>query len=181
MVMSPDRGGHLRRAAAARRGAASAAPVAAAGSTSRGSTTRDFVRAVQLLIERDDIAGAVNLAAPNPLPQRDFMRALRRGVGHADRAAGDAWMLEIGAFVLRTETELVLKSRRVVPGRLLEPASRSIPRLARRRARALRGYPDPGFATDSKRPATQPATPLAYQRDQRRSDGPHGSAVKMTR
>ena len=30
------------------------------------------------------------------------------------------WMLEVGAFFLRTETELIIKSRRVIPGRLLE-------------------------------------------------------------
>ena len=51
---------------------------------------RDFVRAVRLLIDRDDVAGAVNLASPNPLPNAEFMRVLRAGGGRARRAAGDA-------------------------------------------------------------------------------------------
>lgn len=79
----------------------------------------DFVRAVQWLIEHDDVAGAVNLAAPNPLPNDEFMKALRRSWGRSIGLPASAWMLEVGARLLRTETELVLKSRRVVPGRLL--------------------------------------------------------------
>lgn len=80
----------------------------------------DFVRSVRWLIEREDVAGAVNLAAPEPLPNREFMRELRRawgGWGGVGLPAAE-WMLEVGAFFLRTETELILKSRRVVPGRL---------------------------------------------------------------
>jgi NAD dependent epimerase/dehydratase family enzyme len=41
-------------------------------------------------------------------------------VGRAIAQAGTAWMAEVGAWVLRTDTELLLKSRRVVPGRLLD-------------------------------------------------------------
>jgi NAD dependent epimerase/dehydratase family enzyme len=81
---------------------------------------RDFVRAVDFLIERDDIAGPVNLAAPEPLPQRDFMAALRAAWGAPFGLPATAWMAEIGAWLLRTDTELVQKSRRVVPGRLLD-------------------------------------------------------------
>ena len=64
--------------------------------------------------------GAVNLAAPEPLPNADFMRALRQAWGIRFGLPATGWMLEAGAFVMRTETELVAKSRRVVPGRLLE-------------------------------------------------------------
>jgi uncharacterized protein (TIGR01777 family) len=80
---------------------------------------RDFVRAVYWLIEHPELAGPVNLAAPNPVPNAEFMRTLRaaRGIGFGLPAVG--WMLEVGAFLLRTETELILKSRRVAPGRLL--------------------------------------------------------------
>jgi len=81
---------------------------------------RDFARALRLLIEREDLFGPVNLAAPNPLPYAEFMRALRAAAGVHFGLPATRWMLEAGAFVLRTETELVLKSRRVVPGRLLE-------------------------------------------------------------
>jgi uncharacterized protein (TIGR01777 family) len=79
----------------------------------------DFARAVELLISHEELAGVVNLASPNPLPNADFMRALRNawGVGLGPGIPG--WMIELGAFLKRTESELVLKSRRVVPGRLL--------------------------------------------------------------
>jgi hypothetical protein len=78
----------------------------------------DFVRAVYRLIERDDLAGPVNVAAPHPLPNDAFMRALREAWGIRVGLPAAAWMLAIGAVFLRTETELLLKSRRVVPGRL---------------------------------------------------------------
>jgi uncharacterized protein len=80
----------------------------------------DFVHAVRWLIERDDLAGPVNLAAPGPLPNAAFMRALRDAWGIRVGLPATRWMLEAGAVVLRTETELILKSRRVVPARLLE-------------------------------------------------------------
>jgi uncharacterized protein len=79
----------------------------------------DFVRAMDLLIAREDISGIVNLAAPNPLPNRDFMRALRDAWGIRSGLPVAAWMAELGALAMRTESELILKSRRVVPGRLL--------------------------------------------------------------
>jgi NAD dependent epimerase/dehydratase family enzyme len=80
---------------------------------------RDFVRAVYWLIEHPELAGPVNLASPNPVPNAEFMRALRRAWGIGFGLPATAWMLELGAFFLRTETELVLKSRRVVPSGLL--------------------------------------------------------------
>jgi uncharacterized protein (TIGR01777 family) len=80
---------------------------------------RDFVRAVEFLMAREDIEGPVNLAAPHPLPHRDFMRGLRKAAGVPVGLPATRWMASIGAFVLRTDTELLLKSRRVVPGRLL--------------------------------------------------------------
>jgi uncharacterized protein (TIGR01777 family) len=80
----------------------------------------DFIAAVRWLIDRDDIMGAVNVAAPNPLPNAEFMRVLRQACGVPFGLRANRCMLEIGAVLMRTETELVLKSRRVVPGRLLE-------------------------------------------------------------
>ena len=80
----------------------------------------DFVRAIRWLIEHDDVSGPVNLAAPNPLPNAEFMRALREAWGIRLGLPAATWMLGIGAVFLRTETELILKSRRVVPGRLLQ-------------------------------------------------------------
>jgi uncharacterized protein (TIGR01777 family) len=78
----------------------------------------DFVRAVEFLLERDDLDGTVNLASPSPLPQREFMAALRAAASVPVGIPAARWMTEIGAFVLRTDTELILKSRRVVPARL---------------------------------------------------------------
>jgi len=80
----------------------------------------DFVRAVYWLIEYNTLSGPVNLAAPNPLPNADFMRELRRTWGMPFGLPSTEWMLEIGAFFLRAETELILKSRRVVPTLLLQ-------------------------------------------------------------
>ena len=80
----------------------------------------DFVAAIRWLIEHDEIEGIVNVAAPNPLPNSDFMRLLREASGTAIGVPVRNWMLEMGAALMRTESELVLKSRRVVPARLLE-------------------------------------------------------------
>ncbi len=79
---------------------------------------RDFVRAVHFLIERDDLSGPVNLCAPTPLPNAEFMRDLRVAWGARIGLPATEWMLAIGAVLMRTETELILKSRRVVPTRL---------------------------------------------------------------
>ena len=79
----------------------------------------DFIRAMYWLIERQNVEGAVNLSAPEPLPNAEFMRVLRDAWGVPIGMPAAEWMLEIGARVIRTETELILKSRRVVPGRLL--------------------------------------------------------------
>lgn len=81
---------------------------------------QDFFRAVEFLLERNDLDGPINLAAPCPLPQREFMAALRAAWGTRVGLPATKWMLEIGAFFLRTDSELILKSRRVVPTRLLE-------------------------------------------------------------
>jgi uncharacterized protein (TIGR01777 family) len=80
----------------------------------------DFCRAVDWLITRGDLCGPVNICAPNPLPNAEMMKAFREVVGMPVGLPATKWMLEIGAFALRTETELILKSRRVIPRRLVE-------------------------------------------------------------
>jgi uncharacterized protein (TIGR01777 family) len=80
----------------------------------------DFIAAVEFLIQRTDLSGAVNVCAPEPLPNADFMRALREAWGSRFGLPATRWMLEVGAWAMRTESELVLKSRRVGPGRLLD-------------------------------------------------------------
>jgi uncharacterized protein (TIGR01777 family) len=80
----------------------------------------DFARAIGFLIEHEEIDGPVNIVAPNPLPNREFMQALRDAWGLPNGFPAPALFIEIGAFFMRTESELVLKSRRAVPGRLLD-------------------------------------------------------------
>ena len=80
----------------------------------------DFVRAIEFLIDRENLDGPINLAAPHPLPNREFMAALRDAWDMPNGLPAPAPLLELAAFFHRTETELLLKSRRVVPGRLLK-------------------------------------------------------------
>lgn len=80
----------------------------------------DFVSALEFLIVHDEFEGFVNISSPNPLPNREFMKALRQAWGAHIGLPATTWMLEIGTLFLRTETELALKSRRVIPGRLVD-------------------------------------------------------------
>ncbi len=81
---------------------------------------QDFCRAVEFLITKTDAAGAFNLCAPNALTNRDFNALLGQKLRPLLRLPQPRWLLEVGAFVLRTETELILKSRKVYPQRLLD-------------------------------------------------------------
>jgi NAD dependent epimerase/dehydratase family enzyme len=85
---------------------------------------RDFCRAVEWLITHDEFAGPINMVAPGPLPNAHMMRTLRQLCGAPIGLPASEWMLEVGAFLLRTETELLIKSRRVIPGRLLQSGFR---------------------------------------------------------
>ncbi|GAB3617356.1 TIGR01777 family oxidoreductase [Okibacterium endophyticum] len=99
----------------------------------------DVLGVIRFLRERDDINGVINVSSPNPSDNRSMMRMLRRVLGVRIGLPAWRWMLEVGSAVIRTETELVLKSRWVVPARLekagyrfsrpdLEPALREIVR-----------------------------------------------------
>jgi uncharacterized protein len=103
---------------------------------------RDFCRAIEWLIEHEEISGVVNLAAPNPLPNQEMMQTLRE-LSHARFGLpATLWMLELGAFFLRTETELIIKSRRVIPHRLLETGFRFDFPLIRQAFQDLRNSAD---------------------------------------
>jgi len=80
----------------------------------------DFVRSLQWIVDHPEFTGPVNLASPYPLPNREFMKDLRAVASCPVGLPAPRWMLEVGALALRTETELILKSRRVVPGKLLK-------------------------------------------------------------
>lgn len=80
----------------------------------------DFARALDFIIEKNNITGAVNVCSPNPLAQKDLMRGFRKALRVPIGLPATAWMAKIGAIFMKTDTELLLKSRRVVPRRLLE-------------------------------------------------------------
>ncbi len=106
---------------------------------------RDVYGIIRFLQGRTQVNGVVNAASPRPTDNRTFMATLRRVLGIRAGLPAFRWMLELGSVAIRTETELVLKSRWVVPERLsdegfefaypdLEPALRDIV--------ALRGLPE---------------------------------------
>ena len=74
----------------------------------------DFISAVEFLIATPSLAGPINIASPHPLPNAQFLRILRQTWGAHIGIPTSRWMLEVGTFLLRTESELVLKSRRVI-------------------------------------------------------------------
>jgi uncharacterized protein len=119
IVMSPDRGGAfdvlLRMVRLGLGG-----PVAGGAQFMSWIHDQDMLRAVELLLTTEYLHGPINLAAPHPLPHRDFMRTLRTAQGTPVGLPATKWMAEFGAFVIRSDTELLLKSRRVTPGRLLD-------------------------------------------------------------
>jgi len=123
VILSPDRGGifaELRRLVRIGLGGA-------AGTGKQFVSwihECDFIGAVEYLMDHQEMRGPVNVASPNPLPNAEFMRVLRQACGVPFGLPATRWMLELGAFVLRTETELILKSRRVVPDRLLQSGFR---------------------------------------------------------
>jgi len=80
----------------------------------------DFCGVIDWLINHEEIEGAVNVAAPNPVTNAEMMKLFRDLCHRRLGLPASRWMLEVGAFFLRTETELILKSRRVFPKRLLD-------------------------------------------------------------
>jgi uncharacterized protein (TIGR01777 family) len=118
MVMSPDRGGvfdTLLRLVRFRLGGAS-------GSGKQFVSwvhDRDFLNSIDYLLAQEELDGAINIASPNPIPNAEFMAALRKSWSTRIGLPATEWMLEFGAIFIQTETELILKSRRVIPGRLL--------------------------------------------------------------
>lgn len=80
----------------------------------------DFCSCIDSLIADASLTGPVNVASPNPLPNREFMRELRQACGVKFGLPAAKWMLEIVAGLMKTETELLLKSLRVVPGKLID-------------------------------------------------------------
>jgi len=80
---------------------------------------KDFVNAVDFIIQKK-MTGIINIVSPQPISNSDFMQKLRKAVGFSFGIPMSAFLLEIGSFFIRTETELVLKSRNVIPKKLLD-------------------------------------------------------------
>lgn len=79
----------------------------------------DFARAVDFILEKE-LTGKINIVSPKPIQNVDFMKKLRKAVGFPFGISLNKFFLEIGSFLIRTETELVLKSRNVITKRLLD-------------------------------------------------------------
>lgn len=80
----------------------------------------DVVGAVRFLLDRAELDGVVNVSSPNPSDNRTLMAGIRRAVRAPFGMPSWRWMLEPAMAVLRTEPELILKSRWVLPERLTE-------------------------------------------------------------
>lgn len=79
----------------------------------------DLCRMVEFLEKRTDLSGVFNASAPEQVTNAEQMRIMREAYGRSFGLPAPAWMLEAGAVFIRTETELILKSRWVAPERLL--------------------------------------------------------------
>jgi uncharacterized protein len=78
----------------------------------------DLFRIVLFLNKREDLNGTFNCSAPEPVSNREFMKKMRKAMNIPIGLPAPKWLLEIGSVLIRTETELVLKSRWVLPERL---------------------------------------------------------------
>ena len=80
----------------------------------------DFARATRFIYKHPEIDGVINLSAPNPLPNAVLMQKMRKRLRMPFGLPSPEWLLKIGAVLIGTETELLLKSRWVLPTRLIE-------------------------------------------------------------
>lgn len=80
----------------------------------------DFARAIEFISVNERLSGPVNVVAPKPVRNREVMQRIRRAVKMPLGLPMPKWMLELGARIIRTETELILKSRNVIPKKLTD-------------------------------------------------------------
>jgi uncharacterized protein (TIGR01777 family) len=81
---------------------------------------RDLCRIFAAAIEREEISGVINACTPTPLPNADFMRALRRAVNRPWAPPTPAWLVHLGSWIIRTEPCLALTGRRAIPRKLMD-------------------------------------------------------------
>lgn len=80
----------------------------------------DTCRMIEWLFDHNELSGTFNCCSPNPVNNEIFMKTLRQATGHTVQLPATKWMLKLGAAIIGTETELVLKSRWVVPTKIIE-------------------------------------------------------------
>ena len=80
---------------------------------------QDFVKSIDFIIQNKDLKGPINIVAPEPTTNAELMKTVRKAVGISFGVPLPKWLLEIGSRIIQTETELVLKSRNVIPTKLL--------------------------------------------------------------
>ena len=80
----------------------------------------DLFRAIRFVMDNEDMSGIYNCAAPNPIMNKIFMKEMRKIIKSAIYFPSPRLLLKIGAYFINTETELVLKSRWVIPKKLLD-------------------------------------------------------------
>ncbi len=81
---------------------------------------QDICRTIDFMYNHKELEGVFNVSSPNPVNNETFMCTLRKVTGHKIGLPAFTWMLKIGAALIGTETELLLKSRWVLPTKLLE-------------------------------------------------------------
>jgi hypothetical protein len=80
----------------------------------------DVFRIISFAMEHNELQGVLNCSSPNPVTNKVLMFNLRKALGVPIGLPSPEWLLKIGAVLIRTETELILKSRWVLPQRLLK-------------------------------------------------------------
>jgi uncharacterized protein (TIGR01777 family) len=80
----------------------------------------DIYQIILFLKDHEELNGVFNCSSPNPVTNETFMKSLRKSMHQKIGISSPRWLLEIGAVFIRTETELLLKSRWVLPERLMQ-------------------------------------------------------------
>jgi uncharacterized protein (TIGR01777 family) len=81
---------------------------------------QDAARTTEWLMDHPELEGVFNCTAPNPVKNAELMHIIRKAYGMPFGLPAPQWLLEMGSIVIGTETELILKSRWVLPKRLLD-------------------------------------------------------------
>lgn len=85
---------------------------------------QDYLRAIEFLIDHEELHGPINMTAPEPATNRDFMAALRTAWNRPNGLWAPEWGIKLGCTLMGSESELVLKSRPIIPTRLLDAGFR---------------------------------------------------------